>query len=252
MVIYCLPKLLRGTFEGSHLLTRLLVPFWGPGPKALDYILLFPGVWFVIALFLCRLLMGDIMFFEPVRKYKYISIVVLLCFLFAEPFLLPNNPLQEYKFYRAIPALPFVLLGYCMKDWFNIDKMKAWMAIVSTGCFVLLSFSNGYCNMLEYEFGMSYVVYFITALCGSFSLYYVCSKLPRRSYAEVVSVGTMMILAMNFNGKIFFSTIFSKIGLGLIVSDQYLYPWIVGFFIVALCYYPIKFMLKRCPVLLGK
>ena len=50
MAIYSLPKLAKGTFDSSDLFLRIFVPFWGPGPEGLKYIILFPGVWFIIAL----------------------------------------------------------------------------------------------------------------------------------------------------------------------------------------------------------
>lgn len=82
----------------------------------LEYITLFLGVWFIIALFGCRLLMGDIHVFSFIRKYKYWSLAAFLLFPVLEPYLLPNNPLQDYKLYRTVPSMPFVLLGYCMKE----------------------------------------------------------------------------------------------------------------------------------------
>ena len=251
-IIYAIPKIVKRSLDTSHLAERMILPFWGPGPEDWDYIILFPGVWFIIALFMCRLFMGDIKIFAPIREHKYISLTILLGFLIAEPYILPHNLLQDYKFYRVIPSLPFVLLGYSMKDWFKIEDLKIWTIPFLVGCFILMSFFNGYGNILNYKFGISYGIFFITALFGSIALYSLCSKLPTNHFIVIISSGTMMILAMNFNLKILINFIFTKLGFPQLTTDQYIFPWIISLLIVVICYYPIQYLIKHAPVLLGK
>lgn len=252
-LIYALPKILKGTFSTVHLAERMLIPFWGPGSlQEEEYIYLFPGVWFVIALLLCRLFMGDFSSFSWVRKYKYYVLFFLLGFLVIEPFLFPNNPLRPYKFYRFIPSFPFVLFGYCLKNRMDLSRISFPIAIVLMSLFVMISFWNGYTNILNYKFGHSYIVFGVNACIASIVLYRYCVVLKDNSYVRFISIGTMLILAMNINLKIFFNLLFEKIGLGTIITDHYVYPWILGLLIIIACYWPIRWLLHYCPILLGK
>lgn len=252
-LIYTLPKLLKGSFSTVHLAERMLVPFWGPGSLQEDeYIYLFPGVWFIFALLFCRLFMGDLSWFSWVRKYKYCVLVSLLVFLVVEPFLFPDNPLRPYKFYRFIPSFPFVLLGYCLKNRMDLSRMSFPLVIVLMLLFVIISFWNGYTNILNYEFGHSYIVFWVNACIASIVLYRLCYVLKDNSRVRFISTGTMLILALNIKLKIIFNLLFARMGFGTIVTDYYIYPWILGLLIVIVCFWPIKWLLKYCPILLGK
>lgn len=35
-------------------------------------------------------------------------------------------------------------------------------------------------------------------------------------------------------------------------NDQIVYPWIIGLIVLMLSYYPIKILIKYCPIILGK
>ncbi len=254
LIIYAIPKLIKGTFSTINLAERILLPYWG-GDKVIQedqVIYCFPGVWFIIALLLCRLFMGDIKCFSWVTKYKYYVLGVLLLFLTLEPYTIHNNPFLPYKFYRFIPSMPFVLFGYCMKDWFDISKLSYPIVFFMAFVFVGITYLNGYSNILNYLFGYSYSIFFIGACIGSLVLYYLCFKLKESSIIQVFSMGTMLILAMNFNLKVFLSVFFSKIGLSFLTSDLYIYPWCVSLLIMTICFWPIKWLLSHYPFLLGK
>lgn len=253
-IIYAVPKLIKGTFMTDNLVARVFVPFWGGNyviPEDL-VIYCFPGVWFIIALLLCRLFMGDFKWFSWVTKYKYIVLSALLLFLALEPYILPDNPLLPYKFYRAIPSMPFVLLGYCLKDKLDVAKISYPTISILVLLFVCVSFMNGYTNILNYQFGYSYVVFFFNACVGSIIIYTICLKLSESTIIKNISMGTMLILAMNFSLKVFLNVLLTKMGLELFLTDNYVLPWILGFLILAICYYPIKWLLNHYPTLLGK
>ena len=252
-VIYLIPKLVKGTFSTDHLLEKILIPFWGPGNLPADeYILLFPGVWFIIALLLGRLLMGDIKIMSWVIRYWQYVFAVLIIFLSVEPFLIPNNPLRAYKFYLVIPSLPFLLLGYGMKDRFRIDDIKPWMAVVGCAVFVSVSLWYGWAEIASCQYGPYYVAYFLNAVLGGVLLFYGCSKLRRNKVIEVFSKGTLLILAFNIVLHSYISTAFNAIGLGVFVNERNIFPWFEALLIMFICYYPIKWLLNRYPMLLGK
>jgi hypothetical protein len=81
LLIYELPKICRGTFDSADLMYRCLIPFVGGNvDKNVKFIILFPGVWFLIALMTGRFLIGDIKIFSPLLKYKYLTLTILLIF----------------------------------------------------------------------------------------------------------------------------------------------------------------------------
>ena len=254
LIIYAVPKLITGAFVADNLVMRVLLPFWGGNYVIPDnqVIYCFPGVWFIISLLLCRLLMGDIQWFSWVTKHKYIVLGVLLVYLAVEPFILPNNPLLAYKFYRFVPSMPFCLVGFCLKDSFDIKKIPIPLAGVLCILFITITYLNGYTNILNYQFGVSYIVFYVNAIIGSLVLFKVCSLFKSSPVVIVLSMGTMLILALNFNLKVFFNVSFSKLGLETLINDQYLYPWIVGALIMFVCVFPIKWLLGNYPLLLGK
>lgn len=252
-VIYLIPKLVKGTFSSAHLLEKVLVPFWGPGSlPADDYIILFPGVWFIIALLLGRLLMGDLKMMSWVTKYWKQVIIILIVFLTLEPWLIPDNPLRSYKFYLVIPSLPFMLLGYGMKDQFKIDKIKPWMALVGCTVFVAVSLFYGMAEILGCRYGHYYLLFFLNATLGATLLFYVCSKLPQCHIIEIFSKGTILIMAFNILLHSYISAFLGKVGFASVASDKNIIPWLIAFAIMMLCYVPIKWLLHRTPILLGK
>lgn len=252
-IIYAFPKLVKGTFDAGHLLERLISPYWGGHIHFTeDPIILFPGVWFVFALFWGRMLMGDIKCFSFVTKYWKASLLLLVLFLIIEPFVLDHNPLRAYKWYLTVPSLPFLLLGYGMKINIRQFSIKAWMIGLASLVFAAVSLWNGRSEILSYTWGHSYIVYYLNAILGSLFLFTLCSKFRQSKVIEVFSKGTLLVLAFNFVLRAWFQLLFEKIGLGIMTSNHNVYPWFVGLLIMVACYYPIKWLLKNCPVLLGK
>lgn len=167
LIIYALPKIAKGTFSSQHLFERVMMPYWGPGSLPADeYIILFPGVWFVIALFLGRLLIGDIPCMSWVRRHwqpVFFSLTVLLT---AEPWLIPDNPLHSYKFFLVLPSLPFLLLGYGMKDFFPFAWMRLWVVPFGLALFAVVAFAYGRSEILNCQYTPYYIIYLFNAVLG--------------------------------------------------------------------------------------
>lgn len=125
LAIYMLPKILRGKMDFSDLAARILLPFIGGYvSEHLDYIFVFPGVWFIIVLLLGRFLMGDVKIFSFIPKYVKYSLPLLCLFLVVEPFIFPNDSLAVYKPYLVVSCLPFMLFGYLMAKYEMANKFK--------------------------------------------------------------------------------------------------------------------------------
>ena len=83
-------------------------------------------------------------------------------------------------------------------------------------------------------------------------LFYVCSKFSQSKVIEVFSKGTLLIMAFNILLHNYINFFFEKIGLGILVNDTVVFPWVAALLIMLICYYPIKWLLNHYPLLLGK
>lgn len=252
-IVYAAPKIIKGSFSTENLFEKLIIPFWGPGKLPADeYIILFPGVWFIIALLLGRLLIGDLKFMSWVSRYWKSSLLILVLFLSIEPFLIPDNPLRAYKFYLVIPSLPFILLGYGLKEKLTFEWVKPWMVVLSIVIFIAVSLFSGRKEILNCRYGDYYLLFFLNATLGATLLFYICSKLPQCHIIEIFSKGTILIMAFNILLHSYISAFLGKVGFASVVSDKNIIPWLIAFAIMMLCYVPIKWLLHRTPILLGK
>lgn len=252
--IHMIPKIIKGSFSTENIMERLFFPFWGGIGKlpADEYIILFPGVWFIIALLFGRLLMGDIRVFSWVPRYWKIVFVVLIVFLSIEPLLFPNNYLHFYKWYLVLPSMPFILLGYGMRNRVqNFEWVKPWMVIPGIILFIMVSLIKGRSEILNCNYGY-YCFFFLNAVLGGVLLFYACSKLRQSRMIEVISKGTLLVMAFNFVLHTYISAFLCKIGIGIIANEKIIVPWFIAFLIMVICYFPIKWLLKQHPFLLGK
>ncbi len=246
---------IKGTFSSDHLLERVLIPFWGPGKLPVeDYITLFPGVWFIIALFLGRLLLGDLFVRSWFTKFWKPILMLLVFFLTIEPFIVPNNPFHSYKFYLVVPSMPFLLLGYGMRKgiYYIINWINFWKCMLGITFFVIIALKYGSAQIWNCEYGDCYVLFFANAVVGSLFFFYLCGKIPKCISAELFSKGTLLIMAFNFVLRTFFFSLYSKIVPDSLLHEELFKPWIIASLIMIVCYYPIKWLLRFFPIILGK
>lgn len=213
------------------------------------------GLWFVIALMVCRLLSGDIKKFSFVQRYRYVSLIFLLIWLTIEPNIWDNFPVKDFKFYLGIYALPFFMIGYVVKDLnIRIDSFLPLLILVMACIYSAITLSHQRIDMLNYQYGTTYLLFFFSALCGSFVLYWICTKLPRLKIVEVFSIGTLFILFLHMELDFFLLPVFHR--LGLTPSTTYLsaslLPWFEMVIEFTIFYFPIKWMNNHFPILLGK
>lgn len=213
------------------------------------------GMWFVIALMVCRLLSGDIKLFSFVLRYRYVSLIFLLIWLTIEPIIWDYIPIKDVKLYYGIYALPFFIIGYIVKDLdIRIDSFHPLLILVMVCFYCFITLNHQRFDMLHYRCGPTYLVFFFSALCGSFVLYWTCTKLPRLKIVEVFSIGTLFILFLHMELDFFLLPVFHR--LGLTPSTTYLsaslLPWFEMVIEFAIFYYPIKWLNHHFPILLGK
>jgi len=212
---------------------------------------IFP-IWFIWGLMGSRFLAGDIKCFSFILKYKYVTLSILLLWLCIGVLFINDVPLRFFKLYYAIYSLPFFLVGNIMKTSnFKVENLKWWIILPLFAVYVISCYYNDRFDMLSYQYGSNYMIFFITAICGSIVLFWICTKFKENSIVKVFSVGTLLILGLHIHLNWFILPILNRLGL---VSSlgQALTAWFCTFIVLFICYWPIKWLMKSCPILLGK
>ncbi len=212
-------------------------------------------IWFIVALIVARFLCGDIKWFSLTLKYRYVTLAVLLLWLTIEPMIWDYISIKDVKLYYGIYALPFFITGYIVKDLkFDVSKIHPLIILLSFVLYVIITLISPRFDMMNYQCGPTFMVFYINAICGSLALFGFCSKLPQSRLAEVFSIGTLLILTLHMPLDFFILPVFHRIGLTppntLFVS--YLIPWLEMGVVLLVTYYPITWLNMHFPLLLGK
>lgn len=240
----------KGNHDIVEIVYRGVVGTYGFAAVA-DAIILFPGVWFVFALVGCRFVMGDILQRELSTKQAVymLCIAVLIMELLYQTN--PHGAYTNYKFFKTLPALPFVLSGYLFHKRM-IALPKIWFALPTCIIYVILVMVYGRCDMLGNNYQHSYVVFYFLAMLGSLGTLGMLQYLPQKKVIEVFSIGTLFILGFNFTLLFLSIGIINRLYPGLTSLLGAYLPFVASVFVMAMSYYPIKILLKKAPWSLGK
>lgn len=204
---------------------------------------LYMGDWFIWALLGLRLLFGDIKYFSLFRKYFYIIGACVILYMSIESYLLNiDRVFRGWYIGLFIPSLPFFCLGFLLKDnkW-NPNTVSNSCLFLLFILFLLMPMLNGLCSINSHEYGYSYAIYFINASASTLLVFVISYRIPSTRFCTVISKGTLLILGIHMP--------LIKILNGLLpLNFSYAVPVVV----LILCYFPIKWLDKWCPPLLGR
>lgn len=213
------------------------------------------GMWFVIGLIVCRMLCGDIKKFSFILRYCYASLFVFLLWLTIEPVIWDYFPLKDLKLYYGVYAMPFFLFGYIFKSRnIKIARIHSYIIMLAAFFYCLITLKIPRINMLDYQCGPTFILFFFSSMCGSVVLFWICTKLPKIGIVEVFSVGTLFILLLHMQLDYFIRPLFHRLGITPITTyiGASLLPWLELAIEFLLFYYPIRWLNTHCPLLLGK
>lgn len=247
LAFYLAKQFAQGNSFPEQLLYRTIMPFWKAGVT--DEITLFLGIWFINALIFCRLICGDI-YQKLKRKYIYITAVFIILFMSFESFFDIPSFVRETYLYRSIPCLPYFVIGIYWKEHYSPPKStkNLLLIILLVLLYSGIAFFNGYVEFAACIFGSHYLLTMINALLGSFLLFEFCKLFKPAKWVQVYAVGTILILGLH---KIFFNILTMALPIKEL-NSYFLIPLLETMIIMLLCYYPIKFCVKKIPILLGK
>lgn len=204
---------------------------------------LFMGDWFIWALLAIRMFMGDIYIFNGCRRhYVLLSFIVVVYMSFEALFFSIDTIFRGWYIGRAIPSLPFFCFGLFLKEKGWAPKIITKHILLILAFFViLLPLANGYCSINENVFGRLYVFFVLNAVLATLLLFYTASKFPSSKVITTFSKGTLLILGLHI-------PIMQVLDMALPSFFHELLPILV----FAICYFPILWIDRFCPELLGK
>lgn len=206
---------------------------------------LYMGDWFIWALLALRFFYGDIGILGRLRRfYVYISLFVILYMSFEVYLINVDSLCRGWYIGRALPSMPFFCLGiYLKENGWSPNDMSLKVCVVLFVISFLGPLFNGYCSINENIYGMSYVVFFLIAVASTLFLLSILSFSHIKATKQIVlfSKGTLLILGLH---------------MPLLKTLEMIFPvWTREFLpllVLPLCYYPILWLEKWCPELLGK
>jgi fucose 4-O-acetylase-like acetyltransferase len=204
---------------------------------------LYCGDWFLWALLGLRFLLGDISICELFRQhYKMLSVMVLLYMCFETYLVSVDTIFHGWYLGRLMPSLPFFCMGIFLKEIsFSPAIIPKYMIVFFICLFIILPMINGYCAINSSDYGISYALFFIEAICATLLLFIISRYLPFTNCITIISKGTLLILGIHI-------PLLKLLDMILPTCFDIVIPFVV--FIC--CYFPIIWLDKWCPILLGK
>lgn len=204
---------------------------------------LFKGLWFIWALVGLRFLFGDLFWMKAIRKYHVPIALIIVIYMTLEKYHVDIDTLfRGYYVGTIIPSLPFFSFGLFLKDiqW-NPNNIRSFFFAPVILLFLILPFTNNYCDIYNSNYGYSYLIAAINAILFSMLLFWVSNKLHACIFIQTISEGTLIVLGMH---------------MPLLIIQQRLLPnsisFLFPFLTIIVCYCVIIFCRRYCPILLGK
>ncbi len=208
---------------------------------------LFPGVWFVWTLFGLRFVSGDVYRIKSNKTYNLIGLLISIVIFLYMDFYQNKMPLDTifhgYYLARVLPCFPFFFLGIQLRSRITdlpkiLNKRFAFVLFI---LFILCPLIVGKCDINSNSYHYSYLRFSILAICSTLLLFYISINIKPIKFFEIISKGTLLILG---------SHIFLFRILDMVIPQSI--NFIVPFITILATYYPIVFLDKHCPLLLGK
>lgn len=236
-VLIALQEITLGQLFTKEMLGRFLHYRYGLGDG------LYMGDWFLWALLGLRLFYGDIQFMGFLRRYYIPISIFTITYMSVESYLVSIDLLfRGWYLGRMIPSMAFFCIGFLLKDNKILIQNMHFSIVLILGCiFILLPIFNGSTSINSNQFGLSYFVYFINASLSTLLIFKISYYLPANKFINIISKGTLLVLGLHI-------PIMRTLD---IIFPTYLHN-ILPLFVLPICYYPIIWLEKWCPPLIGK
>ena len=205
-------------------------------------------IWFLVALFLCFLLLDCAMRFMKRRGVIVLSLIFMVVTIW---FAASGYKDFQYGYYlqRTVISFPFVAFGFLCREYkllkMGILHTRSIMHILAIACglvliYVFLILYNGRVGIHSCTFGKSALLYYAASIIGSLALFHWVSLLKNiPQFVANISSNTIVILCLH-----------------QVIIQVFAHIWVNPYFItvmaIVLCYLTIPLFNKYFPCFLGK
>lgn len=206
--------------------------------------------WFLIALFIDRVIFS--IFLHAKKPFKVILCIILLLTFIC---LYNYNTWCLYSFDSALLGLPFMAIGYFLKDKISLIRglpipMKITLIVVLSIALYVISAINGISDMFAGKYGEYFVLFIIGGIVGSALIYLVCTFLNTSNRITRLFIkGSTFFICMHIMVMEYVSLVYKRslnVGDDLLVLDKI----IISIITVALIYVALVLINRFCPRLL--
>ena len=204
---------------------------------------LFVGDWFLWALIGLRFVFGDIKYFSKLRNFYCPLAILCVIYMTFEYYLINLDILfRGYLVGKMVPCMVFFCTGFYLKDhhW-DPTSISNSNIILLTIIFIVMPLLNGRCDILDNNYGLSYILFVANALLSTILLFSICSKFPSNKFIKTISKGSLVVLGTHIPLLHSLNYIFSG-------KMSATYPIIT----IILCFFIITILEKHIPILLGR
>lgn len=258
---FCLLRVLlllvfKGEFTWHSLWQHVGAVLMGLGYNTEEWIPVCTPCWFLIALFLCRMMLS---FIHNRFNTKAILSLGLLALLADKALIMADFDLLV-PLDSALMALPFICAGHLLKSVLLCEEKTKLLADIFIICLLLLLtigcyYINNRVDMATFSFGNSMFLFYLGGLSGTFFIIKI-SKLLERSkliigggILRTMATGTLPVIGLN----LIVITYVKKI-VGIVLPNTPV-EGVLGFMVAIVCllsFYPIiLFCKKYFPAVLG-
>jgi len=216
-------------------------------------------LWFLVALFLCRLIFC---FFLSLDKKKYFGLVAINILSLVIIYLRNYAQINLYwSLDSAIMAVPFYTFGFFMKRFINkmdpnvVSKIVLCILFLIAG--ILLSRWNGFVDMNTSNYGKNIFVYYVNGVVGAFAIFFFTRIFTnmKSSLLIYLSQNTLIIFAFHLIITGWVKTIYLFILGGDSHANQVFTPVesaVMCAIMILISVIPIYIITKYFPFILGK
>ncbi len=163
---------------------------------------------------------------------------------------------------RPILAFPFFTFGRYYKKIKNVisnkirnKKMQFGIAFLLLVSPIIAYFVNGSVDIYNLKFGKSMILYYTFGILGSMGVLLLFEKFEKIfnhvSNSWIVSLSDGSILVIAYHSVILYILSRSLTSFNLL-NDIFIARAALCICVLLFCVFPIKFLLKYCPIILGK
>lgn len=245
---------LKGTFTLERLFQRLGAIALGLGYEHSYWIPVSTPCWFLISLFLAR-----IIFSFAYKNFNNKSIIIIVIISILTTFILHTKHIDLLiPLDSTLLAMPYLCIGYKLKtillkdDITTHNKLNYLLSALLLFLLTYLSwYFNGAVDTNKCLYGNSMILYYFGGICGSLGVCFFskCFKILEK-YNHTIASGTLLIIGLNLWMILFIKKFFN------IIFPHIEITGFIGFILAAICliifYFLIKIAKQYFPIILGK